>query len=329
MGEALESPCTLLLPFLHKSRHWTAEKIRAGLEGSDVGAKVEALKRAIILHHNGDTAPHLLITVVHCVLPSKENIIQRLLLVYLEVVDKQDQASGKVIPEMILLSHHLRNNLQHPNEYIRGVMLRFLCRLHEPELLQLIVPAIAISSTRTLSSADTRSPQCLSPSAFLVACSSSQTWLTLCSALAIEQDPSARRNTFLMLCDCSPDHANAYLLGNAARVGEWPVSLQMAALDFVREVYSPRFRTKYIEIIMSLISTGTTDAAVVYEYPYRNHLAYSSAVDAMLVLMVISWVVLDFYKPKVGDCATHLINVRSSSTIWQLLALHKLAKKII
>ena len=29
----------------------------------------------------------------------------------------------------ILICQNLRNNLQHPNEYIRGVTLRFLCRI--------------------------------------------------------------------------------------------------------------------------------------------------------------------------------------------------------
>ncbi|XBI32802.1 hypothetical protein VPH35_056205 [Triticum aestivum] len=276
-----ESPCNLLLPFLDKSRHWTAEEIKAGLEGSDDGAKVDALKRAIMLHLNGDghTIPHLLVTVLRCVLPSKEHTIQRLLLVYLEVVDKRDQASGEVIPEMILVSHHLRSNLQHPNEYIRGVTLRFLCRLREPELLQPMVPAIinnlkhphpfvrrhalsAISAIFRLPCGE----QLIPNAPYLVE-----------RALAMEQDPSARRNAFLMLCDCSPDHANAYLLGNAARVAEWPVALQMAALDFVRKAYSPRFRTTYIEIIMSLISPWSKTAAVVVYDCARTLLSVSRA----------------------------------------------------
>ena len=42
---------------------------------------------------------------------------------------------------MILICQNLRNNLQHPNEYIRGVTLRFLCRIHEEELLEPLVPS--------------------------------------------------------------------------------------------------------------------------------------------------------------------------------------------
>jgi vesicle coat complex subunit len=32
--------------------------------------------------------------------------------------------------------------LQHPNEYIRGVTLRFLCRIREEEILEPLVPSI-------------------------------------------------------------------------------------------------------------------------------------------------------------------------------------------
>jgi coatomer subunit beta len=32
---------------------------------------------------------------------------------------------------MILICQNLRNNLQHPNEFLRGVTLRFLCRITE------------------------------------------------------------------------------------------------------------------------------------------------------------------------------------------------------
>lgn len=57
-----------------------------------------------------------------------------------ETIEKTD-AQGKLLPEMILICQNLRNNLQHPNEYIRGVTLRFLCRIHEEELLEPLVPS--------------------------------------------------------------------------------------------------------------------------------------------------------------------------------------------
>ncbi|XP_006662772.1 coatomer subunit beta-1 [Oryza brachyantha] len=263
----MEKPCTLLVHF-DKGSPSMANEIKADLEGSDVAAKVDAMKRAIMLLLNGETLPALFITVVRYVLPSEDHTIQKLLLLYLEIVDKRDAASGKVLPEMILICQNLRNNLQHPNEYIRGVTLRFLCRLNEPELLEPLVPSIlanlehrhhfirrhalsAISSIYRLPHGD----QLLPDAPEVVE-----------RALAGEQDASARRNAFLMLCACAQERAIAYLLTNAERVAEWPDLLQMAAVDLIRKVCrSPNRADKgrYIKIIISLLSAPSS--AVVYE----------------------------------------------------------------
>jgi hypothetical protein len=40
------------------------------------------------------------------------------------------------------ICQNLRNNLQHPNEFIRGVTLRFLCRIREEEILEPLIPSI-------------------------------------------------------------------------------------------------------------------------------------------------------------------------------------------
>lgn len=43
---------------------------------------------------------------------------------------------------LFLFSNAWRNDLQHPNEYVRGATLRFLCHLREPELLEPLMPSI-------------------------------------------------------------------------------------------------------------------------------------------------------------------------------------------
>jgi len=40
----------------------------------------------------------------------------------------------KLLPEMILVCNALRNDLIHPNEYVRGSMLRFLCKVNDEEV---------------------------------------------------------------------------------------------------------------------------------------------------------------------------------------------------
>ena len=51
-------------------------------------------------------------------------------------------AGGKLLPEMILVCNNLRNDLSHPNEYIRGCTLRFICKLKEAEILEPLIPTI-------------------------------------------------------------------------------------------------------------------------------------------------------------------------------------------
>ena len=43
-------------------------------------------------------------------------------------------------------SNALRNDLNHPNEYIRGCTLRFLCKLKEQDLIEPLVASIKVGS---------------------------------------------------------------------------------------------------------------------------------------------------------------------------------------
>ncbi|TVU26582.1 hypothetical protein EJB05_29136 [Eragrostis curvula] len=262
-----EKPCTLLVHF-DKGSPSMANEIKADLESGDGPTKADAMRRAISLLLNGETLPHLFITVVRYVQSCDDHAVQKLLLLYLETVEKRDPATGKALPEMILICQNLRNNLQHPNEYIRGVTLRFICRLTEPDLLEPLVPSIlanlehrhhfvrrhalsAISAIYRLPQGDQLIPD--APE-------------VVERALATEQDAAARRNAFLMLCACAQERAVEYLLTNAERVSEWPDLLQMAAVDLIRKVCRSKGRVdkgRYIKIIIALLSAPST--AVVYE----------------------------------------------------------------
>ncbi|XP_047084294.1 coatomer subunit beta-2-like [Lolium rigidum] len=262
----MDKPCTLMIHF-KKGSAAMANVINSDLVGSDVAAKTEAMKRAVMLLLNGETLPKLFLTVVRYVFPSEDHTIQKLLLLYLEIIDKRDPA-GRVLPEMILVCQKLRDNLRHLNEYIRGITLRFLCRLSEPEILEPLVPSIlenlehrhhfvrrhavsAISAIYRLRHGDKLIPD--APE--LVE-----------RALASEQDASARRNAFLTLCLCAQERALVHLFSNAQRVTQWPDLLQMAAVELIRKVCSSPNRAdkgRYIKIIVPLLSSPST--AVVYE----------------------------------------------------------------
>ena len=81
-------------------------------------------------------------TIIRFVLPNQRNkLLKKLVLLFFEMVPKTD-GEGKLLSEMILLCNALRNDLQHPNEYVRGITLRFLTRIHEAEILEPLVPSV-------------------------------------------------------------------------------------------------------------------------------------------------------------------------------------------
>ncbi len=97
-------------------------------------AKAEALKKVIQQMLNGDKYPSLLMVIIRFVMPVADHTLKKLLLIFWEIVPKHT-ADGKLMQEMILVCDAYRRDLQHPNEFIRGSTLRFLCKLKEPELL--------------------------------------------------------------------------------------------------------------------------------------------------------------------------------------------------
>ncbi|XP_078430525.1 coatomer subunit beta-1-like [Wolffia australiana] len=263
----MEKSCTLLVHF-DKGSPALANEIKESLEGNDVQAKIDAMRKAVMLLLNGEQLPQLFITIVRYVLPSEDHTVQKLLLLYLEIIDKTD-SRGRVLPEMILICQTLRNNLQHPNEYIRGVTLRFLCRLSEAEIIEPLVPSI-------LSNLEHRHPF-VRRNAVLAIMSlyklpqGEQLLVdapeTIERLLGTEQDASTRRNAFLMLFQCAQDRAVAYLLSHIESVTDWGELMQMVVLDLIRKVCRTNRSEKgrYIKIIIGLLDSTSTSTAVSYE----------------------------------------------------------------
>ncbi|XAR63849.1 hypothetical protein NMG60_11023969 [Bertholletia excelsa] len=261
----MEKSCTLLVHF-DKGTPALTNEIKEALEGSDIPAKIDALKKAIMLLLNGETIPQLFITVIRYVLPSEDHTIQKLLLLYFEIIDKTD-AKGKVLHEMILICQNLLNNLNHPNEYIRGVTLRFLCRLKETEVIEPLIPSV-------LSNLEHRHPF-VRRNAILAVMSIyklPQGEQLLDNApdliekvLSTEQDPSAKRNAFLMLFNSAQERAVNYLFTHIERINDWGEQLQMVVLELIRKVCrtNKAEKGKYIKIIISLLNAPS--AAVTYE----------------------------------------------------------------
>eukprot|EP00897_Mesotaenium_endlicherianum_P005514 jgi/Mesen1/4991/ME000248S04270 len=262
---ATEKSSTLLVHF-DKGTPALANEIKEALEGGDNERKVEAMKKAVMLLLNNETLPQLFITIVRYVLPSEDHTVQKLLLLYLEIIDKTD-ANGKILPEMILICQNLRNNLQHPNEYLRGVTLRFLSRLQETELMEPLIPSILLnlehrhSFVRRNAVLAVMSIYKLPQGEHLLQDAPEM----IEKFLSSEQDLSAKRNAFLMLYQCAQERAEHYLLNNLENVPLWGDIMQMVVLELIRKACrtNPDQKGKYIKIIISLMQSEHT--AVVYE----------------------------------------------------------------
>merc|ERR1719466_349013 len=90
---------------------------------------------------NGEKLPGLLMPIIKFLLPNDNHMIKKLLLVFWEIWPTTD-SEGKLDPRMILVCDADRKDLTHPNEFIRGSPLRFLCKLKQPELLESLMPSI-------------------------------------------------------------------------------------------------------------------------------------------------------------------------------------------
>lgn len=240
--------------------------VKGQLEEGDAEDKIDGMKKAIALLLNGEPMPGMFITIVRYVLPSEDKTVQKLLLLYMEIIEKTD-SSGSILPEMILICQNLRNNLQSPNEYLRGCTLRFICRLTEGELLEPLVPSIISnlehrhSFVRRNAALAIKSIYGLPNGEILLADAPE----IMENFLSGESDVSARRNAFLMLVEHARERALGYLMSNLDQLANWGDVLQMVALDLVRKSCraQPQDKGKLIKIILALLASGST--SVIYE----------------------------------------------------------------
>lgn len=262
MTSALERQCTLLIRQDVNSED--TDDLKGKLESGSLEEKADALKRAISMQLGGEIIPGLLMMVIRYVLPHEDTHLRKLGLYYLEIVDKHGP-DGKMLPEMILVCNMIRNELVHPNEYTRGCALRFVCKIHDAEILEPLIPSIrqnlehrhsfvrrnAVLAVHTI----------FEKFEFLIPDAPE----LVEGFLTEEGDLAAKRNAFFMLCNSDQARAVTYLNANIAQIGAWGETLQLSALELVRRVCraNPMEKGQYIKIIFALLQSNS--AAVVYE----------------------------------------------------------------
>ncbi|XP_030567125.1 coatomer subunit beta [Drosophila novamexicana] len=239
-------------------------QLKQDLEKGDTNVKIETLKKVIKLLLNGERYPGLIMTIIRFVLPVQNHTIKKLLLIFWEIVPKTS-ADGKLLQEMILVCDAYRKDLQHPNEFLRGSTLRFLCKLKEPELLEPLMPAIRACLDHRHSYVRRNAVLAI----FTIY--KNFDWLVpdgpelIANFLDTQQDMSCKRNAFLMLLHADQERALNYLASCIDQVQSFGDILQLVIVELIYKVChaNPSERSRFIRCIYNLLNSSSN--AVRYE----------------------------------------------------------------
>lgn len=261
---AIELPCYTIINIPGDAEQPSEQRLKEDLEKGDMKVKADALKKVIQLMLNGDKFPSLLMTIIRFVMPVADHTIKKLLLIFWEIVPKNTQ-DGKLMQEMILVCDAYRRDLQHPNEFIRGSTLRFLCKLKEPELLEPLMPSIracleykhsyvrrnAVMAIFTIY----KNFNFLMPDAPEL----------IANFLEREQDMSCKRNAFMMLIHADQERALNYLSSCIEQVNSFGDILQLVIVELIYKVChaNPSERARFIRCVYALLNSSSP--AVKYE----------------------------------------------------------------
>lgn len=239
-------------------------QLKQDLEKGDVNVKIETLKKVIQLLLNGERLSGLLMTIIRFVLPLQNHTVKKLLLIFWEIVPKTS-SDGKLLQEMILVCDAYRKDLQHPNEFLRGSTLRFLCKLKEPELLEPLMPAIRACLDHRHSYVRRNAVLAI----FTIY--KNFDWLVpdgpelVANFLDTQQDMPCKRNAFLMLLHADQERALNYLASCIDQVNNFGDILQLVIVELIYKVChaNPAERSRFIRCIYNMLNSSSN--AVRYE----------------------------------------------------------------
>jgi len=260
----MNEPSYTLLAGDDSAENISIQELKNQLEKGDDETKISTVKKIIIAMLNGDPLPQLLMFVIRFVVPSKNKTLKKLLLIYWEIAQKKNP-DGKLKQEFILVCNALRNDLQHPNEFIRGSTLRFLCKLKEAEILEPLVPSIR-------SCLEHRHSYVRRNAVLAIYMIYKQYEYLIPDAPELisnfmngESDMSCKRNAFIMLYNCDQNRAVDYLSNFIQQVPNFGDNLQLVVVELIRKVCktNPAEKAKYFRCIYELLNSSSN--AVKYE----------------------------------------------------------------
>ncbi|BGP38302.1 coatomer subunit beta [Rhodotorula kratochvilovae] len=275
---------------------YQTQDLRAALEKGTDDLKLDTLRRIIVSTLNGQPQPTLLMPIIQFVLPSKSKQIKKLLHFYWEICPKLDE-NGKLKQEMILVCNAIRNDLQHPNEYIRGATLRFLQKIREPELLEPLIPTCRACLEHRHSYVRKNAVmavfQIYKNFEFLIpdAPELIQTFM------AAESDTTSLRNAFTMLQAVAPSRAVEYFLSVYDQVPQLDEMMQLSVIELIRKeskaggsgATEGALKARYIKCIFELLNSGSHsvkyEAAATLTTLTQNPAAVKAAASCLISLV--------------------------------------------
>ncbi|CCU97609.1 unnamed protein product [Malassezia sympodialis ATCC 42132] len=269
----------------------STQELRANLQSQNDEVKLETLRAIIVSTLNGESHASLLMPIIQYVLPSKNKQLKKMLQFYWEVCPKLD-AEGKLKQEMILVCNAIRNDLQHPNEYIRGSTLRFLQKIKEQEILEPLIPTVR---------------QCLEHRHSYVRKNAVMAIWTIYQRheqlivdapelmeefLANESDATCKRNALLMLVYCAPERAVEYLSSVMSQVPVMDELMQLAVIELIRQESRNESAnlSEYIQVVSELLASSSHavkyEAAITLAGLAHNVPAVKAVASALIELTV-------------------------------------------
>ncbi|KAI0830758.1 coatomer protein [Trametes gibbosa] len=264
MSATTDSSCYTLV-YEDSSEAPTTQELRTALQKGTDEVKLDTLRKIIISTINGNHQPQLLMPVIQNVMPSRNKQLKKLLHFYWEVCPKYDD-NGKLKHEMILVVNAIRNDLQHPNEYIRGSTLRFLQKISkDQELLEPLIPTCR-------SCLEHRHSYVRKNAVFAVYSIYREFEHLIPDApellqtfLAAESDATCKRNAFVFLANCAMPKAVEYIVQVFDQIPSMDELLQMSIIEVIRLdcKQETAHKSRYILLISELLNASSH--AVKYE----------------------------------------------------------------
>ncbi|KAG9046279.1 coatomer subunit beta [Tulasnella sp. UAMH 9824] len=269
----------------------STQDLRNGLQKGSDEVKIDTLKKIINATLNGNPQPALLMPVIQYCMPSKDKRLKKLLHFYWEVCPKYED-NGKLKQEMILVVNAIRNDLQHPNEYIRGATLRSLQKLKEPELIEPLIPIcrsclehrhsyVRKNAVFTIYSIYKEFESLIPDAPELI-----QTFL------AAESDMTCKRNAFVFLANCAMPRAVEYLLSVYEQIPSLDELMQLSFIELIRKdcLGETPNRPKYIRCVFELLNASSHsvkyEAATTLTSLTQNPAAIKAAASCFVDLVV-------------------------------------------